>query len=128
VRQCYDMSRVSHYHQMLNQLLVDKIPEAFDLRMAENVPVDSSCAGSQAGRGRALRADIAGAMNFTSKTAIPSTLNVSLLIHELNKTEKDLTAHMKSLFFCLLLHLNQQYWLLLSEVVLPMKPCQEMIY
>ena len=41
MRQCYDLSRVSHYHQMLNQLLVDKIPEAFDLRMAENVPVDS---------------------------------------------------------------------------------------
>ena len=69
--------------------------------------MDSSCAGSQAGRGRALRADIAGAMNFTSKTAIPSTLNVSLLIHELNKTEKDLTARMKRLFFCLLLHLHQ---------------------
>jgi hypothetical protein len=41
VRQCYDLSRVSHDHQMLNQLLVDKIIEAFDLRMAENVLVDS---------------------------------------------------------------------------------------
>ena len=99
MRQCYDMSHVSHYHQMLNQLLVDKIPEAFDLRMAENVPVYFSCAGSQAGRGRALRADIAGAMNFTSKTAIPSTLNVSLLIHELNKTEKGSNCSYEELIF-----------------------------
>jgi hypothetical protein len=71
---------------------------------------DSPCARSQAGRGRVLRADIAGA------AAAYST-----------KTENDLHAHRKALFFCLLLHLNQQYWLLLSEVVLPMKPCQEMI-
>ena len=92
------MSRVSHYHQMLNQLLVDKIPEAFDLRMDENVPVDSLCEGSQASRGRALRADIAGAMNFTSKTAIPSTLNVSLLIHELN-TEKRSNFSYEDLIF-----------------------------
>jgi hypothetical protein len=73
--------------------------------------MDSQCAGSQTGRGRALRADITGA------AAAYSTI-----------TENNLHAHRTSLFFCLLLHLNQQYWLLLSEVVLPMKPCQGMIY
>jgi hypothetical protein len=76
--------------------------------MANSRLGDSPCARSQAGRGRVLRADIAGA------AAAYST-----------KTENDLHARRTSLFFCLLLHLNQQYWLLLSEVVLPMKPCQE---
>jgi hypothetical protein len=51
--------------------------------------MDSPCAGNQAGRGRALRADIVGA------AAAYSTI-----------TENDLHARRTSLFFCLLLHLT----------------------
>ena len=71
---------------------------------------DSSCARSQAGKGRELRADIAGA------AAAYST-----------KTENDLIARMAGLFLYLLLHYPIEADLS-SKIKFPMQPSEKLIY
>jgi hypothetical protein len=72
--------------------------------------MDSSCARSQAGRRKALRADIASA------SAAYSTI-----------TENDLIARMASLFLYLLLHYLVEADLS-SKIKFPMQPSEKLIY
>jgi hypothetical protein len=72
--------------------------------------MDFPCAGSQAGREKALRADIAGA------AAAYSTI-----------TENDLIARMASLFLYLLLHYPVEADLS-SKIKFPMQPSEKLIY